>query len=734
MPETRANLRLKGQNRQSHLFINQLSQRSTEMNSKQKKVVERPKAAEREAHARERSAFRTLLLTNPNYFGNLAESPVAAVSAISGNTYYEELACVGYQPQQRRLAGVVYLYQPSGYGTDICGPGTTEYVRFYLSSDNGATWKDQGMTSFQAFNVPEGTEGEKRLEYAVTLPAEVTSRFCFFNPLVRVRAILSWNNPPPANQPNWVPVWGNVREATIQLEPFRFLPWPELFEIGKIKLPSSLAEVLDLETPIATKKKTLGAVELAALYRDKGVPVHRFAFKEIQSFTESQVTLTAEAFSAALPGISLEPGIIDQLLPKSDGNTSFEELKCIGLDPNTPDTLVGVLQIKKPNGYSGGPCTSGSPEYVTFWADFDGNGTFESCLGTASVQVYDLSSIPPEGIHYAVRLPIDLERHRQACRRGPKVVRVRAILSWNVAAPCANPDHVPVWGNRLETVIHIAPSAQAPAGKIAILGGIPVLHIDDATGLTTNSAIFATNNLPPDTLGRPCPFARRVTVQGVPVMGHSYVVEVSQDGVVWTPVLTDLQVTDQNGNTSVHKANPVTNRFNYLPFTQNVNSLLAQWDTTGDAKWHVRLSVYDAGGTLQGSDTHVIQLDNTGPEASMAITTGTGNCGKFASATVLSGNFTARDTYLGRYRLEVLPAVNPPGVGVPVPNSGISNTAPAPGDSWTLDTKDMQACGYVIRVVAVDRAIINSQSVGHTGSASAGFCLEVAAEAETADE
>jgi hypothetical protein len=49
-------------------------------------------------------------------------------------------------------------------------------------------------------------------------------------------------------------------------------------------------------------------------------------------------------------------------------------------------------------------------------------------------------------------------------------------------------------------------------------------------------------------------------------------------------------------------------------------------------------------------------------------------------------------------------------------------------------TKDMQACGYVIRVVAVDRAIINSQSVGHTGSASAGFCLEEAAEAETADE
>jgi len=36
----------------------------------------------------------------------------------------------------------------------------------------------------------------------------------------------------------------------------------------------------------------------------------------------------------------------------------------------------------------------------------------------------------------------------------------------------------------------------------------------------------------------------------------------------------------------------------------------------------------------------------------------------------------------------------------------------------------MKSCGYVIRVVAVDRAIVNSQSVGHYTPDSAGFCLE----------
>lgn len=703
------------------------------MDAEIKRAIKKSKATMQEAFPRERGAFKALLLANPNYFGNLFESSFKPVLSVTGNTHYEELVCVGYHPQQERLEAVVYVYQPSGYGTDVCGPGTPEYVRFYLSFNNGATWQDQGLTSFQAFNIPEGTEGGKRLEYAATLAVDPRRRLCFFDPLIKVRAILSWNNPPPPNQPNWPPVWGNVLEETIQVEPLRFILPPQIFELAKVKIPPLVEEILDFEAPIPTKTKALGALELNALYQNKGVPVHRFAFKEMLSFVSGTSTASAELFSAQLPGIKINTDIVDLLFPKTDGDTSFEELKCIGLDPNTPDTLVGVIQVKKPTGFSGGPCTDGSREYVTFWADFDGDGNLEACLGTAEVRVYDLNNIPPEGIYYAIRLPVDLNPYRRNCEEGAVVVRVRAILSWNVPAPCANPNHVPTWGNREETLIHIAPSAQAPAGKIAILGGIPVVHIDDVSGLTTNTAVFATNNLPPDNpdgvIGtadaRPCPFAGRVTVQGVPVIGYSYVVEVSQDQVVWQPVLTDLIVTDQNGFTSTHKANPVTNRFDYLPFTQNVNSVLAQWNSTGDAKWHVRLRVFDGGGVQQGApDTHAIQLDNAPPDVAISITTGTGDCGKFPIGSVLDGTFVARDDYLARYTIAVEPAVNTPPVGVPSPSSGITNTGPLPaGDPWSLDTTDMQSCGYVIRVVAVDRAIINSQSVGHHRSDSVGFCL-----------
>ncbi len=415
----------------------------------------KPPTSEGRAFPRERAAFKGLVLSNPNYFGNLVGSPLKAVLPISINQFYESLGCLGYQSQQEQLEAVVYINQPSGYGTDICGPGSPEYVRFYLSFNNGATWVDQGLTSFQAYNIPEGTEGSKRLEYAVSLKVNPPRKFCFFNPVIRARAILSWNNPPPPNQPNWLPIFGNVVTENILVEPRRFIFPLELFEALKVKLPPDYAEVLDLEAPIATKAKALGAPELAQLYRKEKVPVHRFAFKELQSFFSGQSALSAEDFKVQFPGIEITPEIGDLILKPTDGNTSLEELHCIGLDPNDPNVLVGTIEVKQPVGYSGGPCTDGSREYVTFWADFNGDGTLETCLGTASVRVYDLAgNFPAGGVWYAVRLPVNLDPYRKACAEGPVTVRVRAILSWNAPVNCANPNQVPVWGNREETLIH----------------------------------------------------------------------------------------------------------------------------------------------------------------------------------------------------------------------------------------------------------------------------------------
>ncbi len=703
------------------------------MDKELKKAVRKSKVAMQAELAKERESFKTLLLKNPNYFGNLIDSPFKPIKAVCCNTYYEELVCVGFQTQQEFLEAVVYVYQPSGYGTGVCGNGTTEFVRFYLSHDNGASWQDQGLTSFQAHNIPEGTKGSDRLEYATSLKVNPPNHLCFLGDhLIQVRAILSWNSPPPANQPNWKPVWGNVLERNIQTEPLNLIFTTDLLASVGAKVPTALADILADTPPIPLEKKSLEVADLARMYDDKGVPIKRFAFKELHSFVTSQSQLSVESVLELVPGITPELDIDDLVLvtDDGDGDTSYEEMHCIGLDPNDPNVLVAVLEIKKTAGYSGGPCTDGSKEYVSFWGDFNNNGTFETFLGTTSVQVYDLPNVPNDGVHYAVRLPVDLSQYRKPCHDGPVVIPIRAIMSWNVPAPGNNPNYVPTWGNREETLIHISPLGLSSAGKIAILGGIPTGHIHDLNGVTTPSAVFATNNLAPDSLGRPCPFAGRVSVQGAPVLGHSYKVEVVPvGGGVPVPVVKDLVLTRFDGTTWTHTANPATGRFNYVPFWQNVNGLMAQWDTSGDDLWIVRLLVYNAGGILVGVDSHRIQLDNTAPVASIEITSGTGDCGKFTIGEVITGNFVARDAWFGHYSLGVEPPVNPAGTFLLTPTSGNVQT-PVAGSAWSLDTNGvpdtagMQSCGYVIHLWAVDRAIRNSQSVGHWVPATVGFCLE----------
>jgi len=699
------------------------------MNDELKKAVGKSQAAMKGAYPNERAKYKALLLSNPNYFGTLESSPFKAVLPLAGNTYYEELSCVGYHPQEERLEAVVYIYQPSGYGSDLCGSGSMEYVRFYLSLDNGATWMDQGLTSFQVWNVPQGTEGSKRLEYAAQLSVNPARKFCFAGPkLIKVRAILSWNAPPPANQPNWNPPWGNRRDATILVEPLRIFVLPELFDALKVKLPKNLDQLIDFDKPLPAKKPVLSVSELSVLYKESAVPASRFAFKHLHAMASGPAGFSMEQVSLVLPGISFDPKIVDFLFP-TDGDTSYEELTCIGLDPNLPDTLIGVIRVKRASGYSGGPCTAGSAEYVSWWADTDGNGSYDSFLGTSSVQVYDIAGIPADGVHFAVRLPVDFSKFRKPCKDGAVLLPIRAILSWAVAVPGNAPGTVPTWGNREQTVVLVAPTGaiHAPAGKIAILGGIPVSMISDVTGTTTPDAVFALNN---SAVGADCPFGAAVTLQGAPLpAGFTYKVEVQPElGGVPAPVLTELTLTRADGTTWKHNANPLTQRFNYVSFNDNVNGLMAHWNSSGNERWIVTLSTYDAGGTKTGEDSQLIQLDNKHPDAYIDITSGTGNCGKFPAGDTITGTFIARDERLLTWSIGIKPpGINDPGEAITVPSSGVVNTAVG-GDAWSLDTTGMRGCGYIAEVVVRDRTIVASQSQGWWNSASVGFCLEEDAE------
>ncbi len=142
---------------------------------------------------KERLQFKKLLLTNPNYFGNLEKSQFKPVNKIIGNTLYEEAACVGFNPALNLLEITIQIKRPGGYNGTLCSPGSSEYVRVFI--DYGSGWVEVGLGSFNAHDLSNtvdcNKEPDKPLSYVVTLPLDPQRANCTVPVLPKVRAILS---------------------------------------------------------------------------------------------------------------------------------------------------------------------------------------------------------------------------------------------------------------------------------------------------------------------------------------------------------------------------------------------------------------------------------------------------------------------------------------------------------------------------------------------------------------
>jgi hypothetical protein len=707
---------------------------------------------------RERAQFKALLLGNPNYFGNLEDSEFKPALKIQGDTTYEQIGCVGFQPQFNRLEAVVFVKQQGGYGGGLCSNGSQEYVRFYLSNDNGATWQDEGVTSFTAYDIPANVTHRQRLEYAVTLDIKPRRKFCFNSNIVLVRAILSWNIAPPPNRPNYTPVWGNVHNTHIQIAPRTRLILGELFDELKLQIPVEFSAAVDLKQEVsAAQPQPLGAAELQRLYVDTKVEPHRFALAEAHKLLTEQAG--DEALAAGIPPLAklgLHQSDIFALVSNGDGNTNYEELECVGLNPNL-DTLVGTIRVKQPAGYSGNLCSAGSREYVTFWADFDNNGSFETCLGTTSVLVHDIRKMPREGLEYAVFLPVDFTKWRRPCRAGAVVVRIRAILSWQIPPPCSNPNFVPVWGNREETLIHIRPGQQTNPGThtpfIETVGGMRVSRINNVSGLANGAA---------DTAGFTAfdsPFGGEVIIAGhiaYPTNSSAgaahlkYKVSLSGDGGASWQAQTDpfpigrtqfvggVAVTLPDSTQSVDGNNYYEYRED---LTGNISdalifvtgNVLFRWQTGGlTGIWKIKIEAIDPAqpAVIFNSNVVTVRLDNAAPVLGLDITSGGGVCADFTIGEQISGTYSASDEHLGGLSLTVEPSLG--GVfTAPAGTPGASSisrsypTVPTTGEAgnWTLDTTGMPRCGYIIRLSASDRTIVNSGFVGSGNDTVVGLCL-----------
>ena len=373
---------------------------------------------DKELFKEERLAIHELLKKNPNYFGTAPETDQKAVLDIQGNTRYEELTCVGLWPEKDLLEATLIVKLPFGFMGDLCSAGSYEYVRFFIDWDADGLFtgpgEDLGMARVNVHDIPQ--VGEHPLCYAVRRrflprPAPCTDPY-----VVRLRAILSWEIEPTAGDPDFVPIWGNVLECWVQIDP----------EEGKV----------------------VGIVpeeEAGEEQEQKELEKERIHFLEMLKENPN--------FFGTLPDSELKP-----VMPMKY-NTSYEELKCIGLYPER-DFLEAVLQVKLPYGFNGDLCSPGSHEFVRFFIDWNGDGDFEDLnedAGVASVNVHDIPQAQE------VRLCYALGRHFLALRakcEEPYIVKLRAILSWQ--QPPTGPNFIPVWGNVLECWVQIHPIEREP--------------------------------------------------------------------------------------------------------------------------------------------------------------------------------------------------------------------------------------------------------------------------------
>jgi hypothetical protein len=698
----------------------------------------------------ERKQFRNLILANPNYFGNLKLSKFQAVKPLQGNTTYEEMICVGLNPPYDRLEAVLQVKKDVGYGGEICSQGTREYVRFYVDLFDNGVWHDVGVTSVQVHDIP----GEKPICYAVRRDFSAFKKFCAFENIVKVRAILQWNSAPPANTPDYPPVWGNVVEVQVQIHPVKFFPWGDLVkELDKvqIKIPDPIGPVikeLDPEVKLtAIETQPLSLAQKQSLYKGQNIPVHRFAFQEVQQLLSlSEPNVLASAGQASLVDFGLPVDQLDDLVKKvfpTDGDTSFEELRCVGLYPEQ-DLLEAVLTVKKAAGYSGRLCRNGSTEYVAFWIDFNDGSGFQY-MGTSTVNVHDLQTIPRENVQYAVFLKKDLSKFRVPCEAGARIVRMRAILSWETPPPPGNPNYVPTWGNREECRVQLHPGKLVGhTPLIETVGDIATNDINQINGLATGNGqigafsvfespfggvVTITGRIgdPPDSFnGGAAPFKYRIEVFGPPPFNS------------WQPLTNPITVKISEWTGGIPQQCSLGNFVCDVPLTPTddgdgfgpgwytyledikgvdqrflVVDKLASWFTNAamEGLWLIRIRAKDPSGpfVFPGAQTVRVRIDNTppsgpaGPAATPAqieanpplrITGATFNgnpipalgCGKFPVGTIITGTYEVHDPgltspnqHFRSLSLDVIPDGPSHGIN-PTPSSRSYPVVPTTGE------------------------------------------------------
>jgi hypothetical protein len=709
----------------------------------------------------ERQQFKQLLAVNPNYFGNLPLSELPPVLKIVGNTRYEQITGVGYNPDLDLLEAVVSIKMPFGYNGGLGAGGSSQFVRFFVDYGNG--WQDAGLASFMAHDIPDETGREhcrtKPLNYALSLEHHLNrNRYsCLETP--KVRAILSWEVLPPADA-DWLPVWGNVIDRHVQITPRPRKLIEFASDMAKtFKTKAVLPEqaeyarntALDLPAFLPRPIETLAKLYLQQ-DAEFAVEPHRFAMPDVHA-TQATSFLGDSAVDEAkveqYQAVGIDWRSVVSALDKTRGDASYEQLHCVGLDYNR-EWVVANFTVKRPAGYQGCIPELGSVEHVAFWVDWENNGEWRY-LATVGVAVHDLSAIPVDGLNFWVGVPARLAEHRPSGKQSP-VGRLRAVLSWHARPSDTDPNAIPHWGNSLDTYFEIKDGrilSEHPA--IDAVGGVSVNAID-GDGMTVPNAVFAQTGAPADpwVRSRQCAFGGDIHVNAeVPVSfslaAYKYRLLVRKVGSIGNgePVMSPFVVTRclaLGGGTVLISPELGSGWVSYLHPDQNLYSVLGSWQSADldpserNKLWEIKLELANSALKILGSTGwHRIRLDNKAPVAAIDIDGGAiPDCSDINRGCLVNGHFVAYDPsgHFGAWALDMTPTNSQlrPLASQTLPSS--SPTGFTPGHDWQLDTvcnsaaNPLQSCECRVTVSVWANTIVHSsQFARHHAEDDAFFCL-----------
>ena len=710
-------------------------------------------------------------------------------------TFWEELTCVGFQPDLAQLEAVVSVKQSTGYMGGLCANGSTEYVRFFVDWSDGAGFQNLGLSSFKVHDISNAPPGPQHpLQYMVYLTLDDRNhRKCCNAPVTpKVRAILSWNHIPSLD-PNDKPHFGNSLDATIQLLPkprslFCILKPPLLEEV------SPFLDNIDINAPLPNLKPSPTPLsKLIEDYKIAEVPDHRILYPLIYPMvTENKTEFmpTEQLDEAALNKFKIDISKViatlskPQTIDSANADIAFEQVICAGLN-TANDVLSAVIHIKKPSGYSGNLCQTGSLEYVAFWADYNNDGAYDEYLGTAMVRTHDIGAgkFPTGGLYYAVMLSCNFTSHLKDCKN-PNIIRIRAVLSWNTPPSAIDPNLLNFWGNRIDVVVQIRPGVPAPSDDALVsliytVGGVALADIDPVYALAYHSiGPFDPNNCSQPVTDRPFGGNVKVTGRiyntGSPSSVHFQVQYTEHNTSNWRPVTISQTFALMYPTDLIQPEHDVTlskldGWFPYLedptatPPIFERDNLLADWHTGNlEGQYDIRLKYtrdypLTPASIFGYSKVVTIWVHNKGftvsPTPNAAVDMGYdvdlvidgGDCHAYFQGDIISGHLRAKNDYFWICSLDLQPSTHTHTIKTKppcktygaLPFNGYDN------ELWGLNTVltdssnnpiidpntskpiMLDPCGYTLTLWAYDRTIVDSNgAIVHWERKAVGFSIK----------